>query len=104
VQGAGIEAALDRRGEFVYVGRADPLSTRLVGTGSSGEPPAASAWPCWSLHPARAALARSWTRQRSRVDGEEEGFAFLFGEVLDHHLVMRWERARASHEFLDWAF
>jgi hypothetical protein len=33
---------------------------------------------------------------RFRVDGGEEGLAFFFGQVLDHHLIVRGQRAGAA--------
>ena len=37
----------------------------------------------------------------ARVDDGEEGLAFFFGQILDHHLLARGQRARAAQQLLD---
>lgn len=39
--------------------------------------------------------------EASRAEGSEEGFAFLGGEIVDHHLVTGRQRPDAAEKILD---
>jgi hypothetical protein len=39
--------------------------------------------------------------EQSRLDSDEEGLTLLWGEILDHHLVMIRQRAGTTQQLLD---